>query len=167
MIVILACTTTLAFIINMTFVDLTQEKSSINAEEISPLGFNCTNGEPSQARPEIIKRRLGDITRKAIELPQPEYPEEAKAAGIVGTVTAEVVIDLLTGKVVWARIETGHPLLQESVKKVVCKARFLHTNDIPPVRASGMIRYKFGSGTRGPPHNRVNRSARRGLRKVS
>ncbi|MBA2339889.1 MAG: energy transducer TonB [Pyrinomonadaceae bacterium] len=107
-------------------------------------GFECSGGESNQPRPEV-KLRLGDVTRKALELPQPKYPQRAKAARISGKVKAEIVIDVHSGKVVWARVLSGHPLLQEAVSNVVCQARFAPTSiNSPPVRVSGFIIYKFG-----------------------
>ena len=76
---------------------------------------------------------------------------------------AEVVIELQSGKVVWARIENGHSLLQKAVKQVVCRARFPHTDDIGPIRGSGTINYKIGGRKRVPPNKGMHRSAKREL----
>lgn len=106
-------------------------------------GLRCPGGEPGQPRPEV-RLSLGDITRKALELPRPRYPSEARAAAVTGDVHAEVVVDMMDGRVVWARIVDGHPLLQGAVKEVVCRARFSHVvTSGGPMRVSGTLTYKF------------------------
>ena len=116
--------------------------------ENGAVGFRCPDGEPNQPRPQV-KIRFGDITKKALELPQPHYPREARAAGVFGGAHVEVVIDMASGAVIWARIIDGHPMLQEAVKKVVCLARFA-----PVVTSSrrmtvgGTLTYRFRKSRR-------------------
>ncbi|MFN2500333.1 MAG: TonB family protein [Pyrinomonadaceae bacterium] len=76
--------------------------------------------DPTVRKPRTIY--FGILNSKAIDIPKPVYPVQAKDAKISGVVKAGVVIDE-TGKVIWARVETGHPLLQAAVKTVVCQAR--------------------------------------------
>jgi len=80
----------------------------------------CLNAEYPKRKSKYIVS-FGVINGKAIDIPKPEYPAEAKAKKIDGEVKASIFVDE-TGKVVWARVDNGHPLLQEAVKKVVCKA---------------------------------------------
>lgn len=106
-------------------------------------GFQCLDEEIKQPRP-VVRIRLGDITKKALKLPQPEYPQEAKTAGVYGKVKAEVVVRIDTGEVVWARVLSGHPLLEEAVKQVVCQARFAPARyDGQTINASGILTYSF------------------------
>jgi outer membrane biosynthesis protein TonB len=110
------------------------------------VGIKCPGGELNQPRPEVIKLRLGDITRKALVLPKPEYPQNAKAAGIKGKVKTDVVVEITSGRVVRARTLSGNPFLQAAVGKVVCKVRFpASAIDGPPMRAAGIITYTFGN----------------------
>jgi TonB family protein len=106
------------------------------------VGFECPSGNPNQPRPKVHIRR-GDLSAKALELPQPTYPQEAKDAGIAGEVQVEVVIQLDTGKVIWARIKSGNPLFQESVREVICQVRFPPAYDID-IHLSAIVAYKFG-----------------------
>ena len=85
---------------------------------------------------------LGDVTRKALVLPQPEYPRAAWAARVSGDVKVEVVIDINSGRVAWARVLDSPPLLQDAVRDVVCQARFSPTNDVDG-RVSGILIYRF------------------------
>lgn len=106
-------------------------------------GFRCSTGESNQPRPKV-KLHLGDVTKKALKLPQPNYFQKLEAAHISDQVIANVVIDILAGNVIWAQIENGNPSLQEAVKKVVCQARFAPVlMSSPPVKASGIIIYKI------------------------
>ena len=112
--------------------------------EDAAISFKCPSGASDQVRPEV-KMSLGDVTKKARVLPKPKYPREAKNARISGIVRAEVVIDIHSGEVVWAKIDNGHPLLREAVKDVVCRAQFYPTFiNSPPIRVGGIITYRFG-----------------------
>ena len=106
------------------------------------VGFQCPTGESNQPRPNF-RIRLGDVTKKALELPPPIYPRTARFARISGVVKAEVVININTGKVVWARTLNGHDLLQDAVRDVVCRARFAPVNDADGY-VGGIITYRFG-----------------------
>ena len=104
------------------------------------VGFSCPDRELNRERPDI-RLHLGDVTKKAIELPQAEYQRFAKTARVCGKSQAEVVIDINSGKVIWARMLNGHPLFRVAVAHVVCQARFASTNDVNG-RVSGIITYK-------------------------
>jgi hypothetical protein len=104
------------------------------------IGFACPDREQNQERPET-ELNLGDVTKKALELPQPESRRWSRNSRVTGIAQAEVVIDINSGRVVWARLMNGHPLLQLSVGAVVCQARFAPTNDVDG-RASGIITYR-------------------------
>ena len=104
------------------------------------LGFGCPDRGRDRARPDT-KFDLGDVTKKAMELPQPDFSRWPRGSHISGSAQAEVVIDVNSGKVVWARLLNGHPLLQASVGEVVCWARFAPTNDVDG-RVRGIITYR-------------------------
>lgn len=99
--------------------------------------------DKDKPKPEVMFR-FDILNGKTMEMPRPAFPTAAKRKGISGEVKTEVVLDLNTGIVEWARILNGHPLLQEAVSKVVCQARFFPTNDIDG-RASGYLIYRFRS----------------------
>lgn len=102
---------------------------------------DCLNGEYPKRKGKIIS--AGVLNAKAIDIPKPEYPAEAKAKKIAGEVKARIFVDE-TGKVVWARVDNGHPLLQEAVKKVVCQSLFKpSTISGHPYSVSGLLIYKF------------------------
>ncbi len=86
--------------------------------------------DPNVRAPRTIS--FGGFNSRGINIPKPPYPALAKSVGLSGPVVAVVVIDE-TGHVVWARVISGHPLLQASVKTVVCQAR------LKPVRVAGHL----------------------------
>jgi hypothetical protein len=105
----------------------------------------------------------GILNGKAISLPIPPYPDEAKSAGISGTVYVFVVLDE-SGSVVSAvastdrhavtrskdqqpvevEIPVAHPILREAAEKAALEARFSPTLlSGQPVKVSGTIVYNF------------------------
>ena len=103
-------------------------------------GFRCP-GRELAPRP-TVKTDLGNVTKKALYLPRPKYPELAKRSGIYGSVTAQVVISINSGRVVWAFVVSGHPSLKSAVSDVVCKARFAPIYDADGF-VNGFITYRF------------------------
>lgn len=83
------------------------------------------------------------INGKALSLPKPTYPEEAKAARVTGMVTVGVVIDE-TGTVIQACALKGHRLLAEAAENAARKARFTPTSaNGQPIRVTGTVSYHF------------------------
>ena len=97
--------------------------------------------DPNVSIPHTL--RIEHLQSKVIDIPKPVYPREAKDAKITGVVTAHVVVDE-TGKVIWARVVTGDPLLQGAVKSVVCLARLKPARVRGQyVKTNGLLTYKF------------------------
>jgi TonB family protein len=69
--------------------------------------------------------RIGSEIRapKRLESPRTEYPDEARAVGLEGTVIMEIWVDE-TGRVVRARMLRGIPMLEESAVAAVMHWRF-------------------------------------------
>lgn len=65
----------------------------------------------------------GVLNGKAISLPKPSYPEEARAANAHGAVTVQVLIDE-EGKVTSAKALSGPPLLHQAAADAAMKAVF-------------------------------------------
>jgi len=94
--------------------------------------------------PKIVSK--GVINGNATFLPKPIYPEFAKRAGVQGSVSVQVLVDL-DGKVVSAKAVNGHPLLVLEAQRAALRARFSPTllSD-QPVKVSGVITYNFVLG---------------------
>lgn len=105
-----------------------QDKSSAKAEK-----------EESRQKPdkgEVVKGEL-------IEAPQPVYPDEAKEQKIEGMVTVRIVIDE-EGKVISAKVASGHQLLHSASREAAFKARFKPTTvGGTPAKVTGAMTYNF------------------------
>lgn len=101
-------------------------------------------GEPanSQGRRSVSG---GLLNGRAISLPAPLYPAEARAARASGTVTVQITIDEY-GSVQAARAVAGHPLLQAAAVNAALQARFSPTFlDNEAVKVNGVLVYQFAA----------------------
>jgi VWFA-related protein/TonB family protein len=88
----------------------------------------------------------GVLNGKAVSLPKPQYPPNARSMRASGNVTVEVLLDE-GGKVVSARAVDGHPLLRSAAVAAARLATFTPTIlSGQPVRVVGAITYKFTLG---------------------
>jgi protein TonB len=84
------------------------------------------------------------LNGKAISLPKPDYPPEARAAGAEGVVVIQVTIDEL-GNVAEARAISGPKMLQEVSVNAALQAKFTPTLVAgEPVRVTGVLVFNFG-----------------------
>lgn len=85
----------------------------------------------------------GVLNSRALELPQPVYPEEAKARHVTGTVKVEVTIDE-QGKVIEAQAVEGPKELRAAAVEAAKKARFGQTRlHGALIKVYGTLVYKF------------------------
>lgn len=85
----------------------------------------------------------GVLNGKAITLPKPDYPAEARDAGAAGTVVVQVTIDE-AGMVIDAKAVSGHPLLRQAATNAALQSRFSPTLLMgEPVKVTGVITYNF------------------------
>lgn len=86
---------------------------------------------------------IGVLNGKALTLPMPPYPVNARQIGLSGTVVVQVLIDE-TGRVTSAQAVSGHPLLRQSAVRAARAARFAPTMlSNQPVPVQGVINYNF------------------------
>lgn len=101
------------------------------------------NGNDSDTGRQQAPYQGGVLNGKAISLPRPPYPPEAKANRAGGTVTVQVLVDE-TGKVVSAKAITGHALLLKPAEEAAYQARFSPMLiSGRPVKVKGVIAYSF------------------------
>ncbi len=120
----------------------------------------CVLSAAAQDTPQTIKG--GIVNGKALSLPKPEYSDEARAAGLEGTVFVDVVIDE-TGAVVSAVAATeprkmyrtargadhsdvspAHQILRDAAEKAALEAKFSPTLlSGVPVKVAGTVVYRF------------------------
>jgi TonB family protein len=103
---------------------------------------NCLT--PDQPKPAVEKERKSpELCGKAISLPKPNYPEEARAKGISGIVSIEVVANE-DGDVMWAKAVEGDPLLQQEALKAACLSKYSPERiSKRPIKVSHVISYNF------------------------
>ncbi|HUR97453.1 MAG TPA: energy transducer TonB [Pyrinomonadaceae bacterium] len=99
--------------------------------------------DPATGKPKYKQIMGGVLNGKAISLPKPAYPSEARANRDAGTVTIQILIDE-TGKVVQAGAVSGAPTLQFAAREAACHSKFSPTTLAGnPVKVSGVITYNF------------------------
>jgi len=85
----------------------------------------------------------GIINSRAVELPQPRYPEEARKARASGLVQVKVMVDE-TGRVISAEAVFGPDSLRAAAVEAAKRARFTPVQiGGQPARISGIINYDF------------------------
>jgi protein TonB len=109
---------------------------TVDAEDKSSGKAAQEESRQGREQDEVVKGEL-------IEAPQPIYPEEAKEQKIEGIVTVSIVIDE-EGKVISAKVASGHQLLHGASKDAAFKARFKPTTvNGKPAKVSGAMTYNF------------------------
>jgi protein TonB len=99
-------------------------------------------GDPLFSKPRASSRST-IVNGRAISLPQPSYPQNAKDAGIEGTVTVYITIDE-KGDVIEAHGSGAHPYLEEAAVAAAKQAKFEPTQvDGQPVLVTASITYRF------------------------
>jgi protein TonB len=97
---------------------------------------------PAPQRVDVLK--LSNlVSSKIVSKPVPVYPPIAKAAGVQGSVSVEILVDE-QGRVVSAKATTGHALLRVAAQQAAMRASFTPTKlNGEPVKISGVITYNF------------------------
>lgn len=112
----------------------------VTPAQIVPLTDQPPPPDPPKP-PKVVSK--GPITGLAISLPKPAYSEMAKRARIQGQVNVQVLVDE-SGRVVSAKVLSGHPLLIVDAQRAALQARFSPTKlGDQPVKVSGVITYNF------------------------
>jgi VWFA-related protein/TonB family protein len=110
--------------------------SAPTADKASP---PPSNSAPSPSRPVSG----GVLNGKALYLPKPLYPPNARNVRASGIVTVEVMLSE-EGKVLSARAIDGNPFLRQAAVDAARQARFTPTIlSGKPVRVAGVITYNF------------------------
>jgi TonB family protein len=125
--------------VNPTPADTAPAKPAAN-EEPKPDEAQRPSTEPGKRAP----ISAGVLNGKAISLPKPDYPSDAKAAGAEGVVVIQVTIDE-QGNVTEARAISGPKQLQDVSVSAALQAKFSPTLlSGEPVKVTGVLVYNFG-----------------------
>lgn len=115
----------------------------------SRAGVSITVGRASKkkeilADPKAPKQITGGVLNgKALSLPKPRFPPEAKAAGASGMVSVQILINE-EGKVLTAQAVNGSPYFHAVSRDAACAAKFAPTRLAGnPVKVFGVITYNF------------------------
>lgn len=85
---------------------------------------------------------VGIVNKKARFIPKPEFPKSCRCSG---QVVVQVIIDILSGKVIQARAISGHPLLRiaavDSAKQAVFAPTLININRL--IYAKGLLFITF------------------------
>jgi TonB family protein len=101
--------------------------------------------DPNSSNPGSTRKPIsgGVLNGKALFLPQPNYPQEARSANASGAVTVQVIIDEF-GNVINAEVASGHPLLRQVALSAALQAKFSPTTLMgEPVKVAGVLIYNF------------------------
>jgi TonB family protein len=115
---------------------------SPEVEETSVIKADGDSSEDRMPKPQARLFSDDDADNKVIVIPNAIYPDEAKRAGVTGTVAVMVEIDI-EGKVVSARPLRGHAMLQASAVEAALKARFSPSGANRTTKRSGVISFTF------------------------
>lgn len=109
-------------------------------------GADAKPGDPAASSAQPGQRAPisgGVLNGKALSLPKPEYPVDARNAHASGAVVVQVTIDE-QGNVIAAHAVSGHPLLQQVSVNAALLAKFSPTSLMgEPVKVTGVITYNF------------------------
>jgi TonB family protein len=118
----------------------TAERTGENQARVVPAPV-AAKEEPAQ--PAVVRVSEEALRKSVIELPQPEYPTEAKLAGIEGKVEVQFLIDE-NGDVTVVRPISGNALLTEAAASAARRARFSPSKlSSQPARVFGSLTYEF------------------------
>jgi TonB family protein len=121
-------------------------KTPAGGAEGSTTHTDTKNPEPPAPTNEPGKRAPisgGVLNGRAITLPKPDYPAEARAARAAGTVVVQITVDEY-GNVIAARAVSGHQMLHQAAVNAARGARFAPTFLMgEAVKVTGVITYNF------------------------
>ena len=85
----------------------------------------------------------GVLNGRALYLPVPDYPPDARAAKAGGNVVVQITVDEY-GNVTEAKAASGHPMLQQAAVNAALQARFQPTFLMgEPVKVTGVVTFNF------------------------
>lgn len=119
-------------------------RATVTGKQEDP-SISGADGDRSEERISKPQARLfsdGAPNSQVIMIPNAAFPDEAKSAGVTGTVAVFVEIDS-EGKVVSARPLRGHTMLQASAVEAALKARFLPSGTNRTSKRTGVISFTF------------------------
>jgi TonB family protein len=113
------------------------------ADAVERRNSSAYESEGEKAAAERAADQGARLNGKALRLPRPAYPAEARAARVSGLVVVRVTISE-EGKVVRACAVKGNPMLLQTAERAAYAAEFAPTMLLgKPVKVTGVITYVF------------------------
>ena len=98
---------------------------------------------PDRPKPEGEIKRVSQLCGRALSMPKPAYPEEAKSKRAFGVVRVDVVSDE-QGRVIWANAVSGPAVLRSVSMKAACRSRYSPTLiSGRAIKTESSIQYSF------------------------
>jgi TonB family protein len=95
---------------------------------------------PTNTTPKNVS--VGNMTGRALSLPKPAFPSNARQAGANGQVIVQIIVDQ-NGNVLSAKATSGHPLLRSPAENAARQARFAPNIGGESAKVSGTVTYNF------------------------
>lgn len=113
------------------------------APDAPPVLKDATSGTDASELFQVGEVR-GAVNSKAVYLPKPVYPNEAREAGAEGKVTVQITIDE-DGNVISANALSGHSLLKNVSEETARRTKFRIARDAAgqAVQTNGVLAYSF------------------------
>jgi TonB family protein len=125
------------------YFDFTPAKATLKVTEVGESDTPTTSNEPGASKGVAKPVELGELNKKALTLPKPQYPEEARRLRVSGKVTVRIVVDE-NGKVISATSSDGPVPLRPAAEEAARLATFEPlVQDGVTVKVSGFLTYQF------------------------
>jgi len=126
------------------YFDFTPARATLKVTEVGEEDAANTNPSKGAATKGVAKPvEMGQLNAKALTLPKPKYPEEARRLRASGKVNVRVVVDE-NGKVISAKATDGPPPLRAAAEEAARLATFAPTvQDGITVKVTGLLTYEF------------------------
>jgi TonB family protein len=115
-----------------------------NSVNVKPSPTTTPTPKPTQTPANNSPKNVsvGNITGRALSLPKPAFPSNARQAGANGQVIVQITVDQ-EGNVLSAKAMSGHPLLRSPAENAARQARFAPKLAGDAAKALGTITYNF------------------------
>jgi TonB family protein len=126
------------------YFDFTYARATLKVTEVGESDTapsNTTKGSSSKGVAKPVE--MGELNAKALTMPKPKYPEEARRLRASGKVKVQVIVDE-SGKVVSAKAADGPPPLRAAAEEAARLATFAPViQDGITVKMAGFLIYEF------------------------
>lgn len=127
------------------YFDFTYARATLKVTEVGETDAAPSNAAKGTAASKDVAKpiEMGDLNAKALSMPKPKYPAEARRLHVSGRVKVQVVVDE-NGQVLSAKATDGPPPLRAAAEQAAQLATFAPViQDGITVKVSGFLTYEF------------------------